>query len=116
MQAVLLATVNHRVEALTPALAHVCPCLLIPAGQLVAVLRWWGKGGEESGSGSRAAPTVEGLTGKMCFSNAAKSQWTMAVLDEAEPGHCHTPGSSKWERLRRTMPPAARALLQELGQ
>jgi hypothetical protein len=45
----------------------------------------------------------------------AKTQWALAVLGNVEPGHKHTPGSSKWERLRRTILPAARALLQELG-
>ena len=70
------------------------------------VLRWWAEGG--------AVPRTEGLVGSMSFAPQSKSQWAMAVLDEAEPNHSHTPGNSSWDRLRRTMPPAARLLLQEL--
>ena len=76
---------------------------------------WWGGSEEHGKKVKRAAPIIEGPTGVMCTANQAKTQWALAVLDKVEPNHKHTPGSSKWERLRRTILPAARALLQELG-
>ena len=59
-------------------------------------------------------PVIVGLAGNMSFSKQAKSQWVMAVLDKVDANHGHTPGSSTWARLRRTMPHAALALLQQL--
>ena len=60
-------------------------------------------------------PLIEGLAGRLSTSNKAKVEWALAVLKQAEPGSTHRPGSDNWDRLRRTMPPAAWALLQELA-
>ena len=83
------------------------------------VLHWWsgsggggGAGGDDDGEdGSMKMPCIRGMK----FGNAAKTQWTMAVLDEVEPGNSYNPKSSKWQGLRRAMRRTAELLLQELG-
>jgi len=61
------------------------------------------------------APRIAGTLGRLSCGPGDKAQWTKLVLDNVEPENSHVPGNSLWERLRRTMPPAARALLQELS-
>ena len=77
------------------------------------MLRWWGGGGED-GKIKPPVPQIEGTSGKMSCAPKDKTQWITAVLDKAEPRNSYGPGHKAWARLRRTMPPAARALLQEL--
>ena len=76
------------------------------------MLRYWGGSGEgDVSSNQRTAPHIDGLTGTMQLSNKAKRQWTKAVLTQAGQA---SGDDSSWDRLSRTMPPAARALLREL--
>lgn len=75
------------------------------------MLRWWG--GEEGGGSRKTAPYIEGLTSRMPLDNKAKKRWTEAVL--AQAGNALTGDDVSWDRLSRTMAPAARALLCELG-
>jgi hypothetical protein len=105
------------------------PCLSLSADQLKELLLWWGGGQDTSGEGGsgedssaeggkpdrRKEPQIEGLTGKMSFASQAKVDWIKAVLKQAEPNSTHAPGSGTWQQLRNTMPPAARALLEELA-
>jgi hypothetical protein len=56
-----------------------------------------------------------GTLGKLNSGFGDTAKRTKVVLDRVEPKNSHAPGDKLWERLRRTMPPAARALLQELG-
>ena len=88
-------------------------CRLRCAGQLKEVLRWWG-GEREDGGAKPRAPHIVGPLGKLACAPQNKAQWTKAVLDKAEPRNSHQPGNKLWDQLRRTMPPAARVLLQEL--
>ena len=68
-----------------------------------------------NGGAKPPAPRVVGTLGKLKCGSGDKSKWTKVVLDRVEPKNSHAPGNNLWERLRRTMPPAAQALLQELG-
>ena len=90
------------------------PCRgLCFAGQLKEVLRFWG--GERVNGAKPRAPRIEGTLGKLSCAPEDKAQWTKVVLDMVEPENSHAPGNKLWDRLRRTMPPSARALLLELG-
>jgi hypothetical protein len=48
----------------------------------------------------------------MSFASQAKVEWAQAVLKQAEPGSTYGPSTSSWSRLSKSMPPAARALLE----
>ena len=88
------------------------------ADQLKEVLLWWGGGGaygEISGGPPRGAPHIEGQAGILSCAPKDKTQWVQAVLRKAEPSKTYTIHSTNWQGLRRTMPYAATALLEELG-
>lgn len=74
------------------------------------VLRWWIGGGDGDCASDLAGLRLVGLVGRMSFNNKEKKQWSKAVVQQAG----HTEQQSSWDRLKRTMPPAARVLLREL--
>lgn len=91
------------------------PSHLLCADQLKDVLLWWAGGVADGANSGGGPPHIEGQAGILSCAPKDKTARVQAVLQKAEPSKTYTIHSSNWQGLRRTMPYAAAALLEELG-